>query len=177
MPSRRPVPNHAHAPLRRFVRRFQRVELLQGFAMNEQARRTCSPNRVRSPTGRPFASGCSPPRLAAARLPSATHDATSCGGDFHPVDTTRSRTHSFPAPRSGDRESSEMQAVALDSRSVLRPAGNDTTESGGFCEVRGAILGRRDADLIEAGLNEGAASFARLGYGDCIFCLPPDRII
>jgi hypothetical protein len=50
-------------------------------------------------------------------------------------------------------------------------------ESGGFCEVRGAILGRRDADLIEAGLNEGAASFARLGYGDCIFCSPPDRII
>src|SRR3954454_7529260 len=31
-----------------------------------------------------------------------------------------------------------------------------TSESGGFCEVRGAIFGRRDADLIEAGLNEAA---------------------
>jgi hypothetical protein len=33
---------------------------------------------------------------------------------------------------------------------------NGFKESGGFCEVRGAILGHGSADLIEAGLNEGA---------------------
>ena len=42
------------------------------FAMNEQARHCTPPNRVRSPTGCSFASGCSPPRLAATQLPSAT---------------------------------------------------------------------------------------------------------
>ena len=40
--------------------------------MNEQARRCSPPNRVRYPTDRQFASGCSPPRLAATQLPSAT---------------------------------------------------------------------------------------------------------
>ena len=35
---------------------------------------------------------------------------------------------------------------------------------------RRAIEGFGDpGDLIEAGLNEGAAGFARWGYGDCIF--------
>ena len=35
---------------------------------------------------------------------------------------------------------------------------------------RRAIEGFGDPwDLIEAGLNEGAAGFARWGYGDCIF--------
>jgi hypothetical protein len=40
--------------------------------MNEQARRSSPPNRVRYPTDRQFASGCSPPRLGATQLPSAT---------------------------------------------------------------------------------------------------------
>jgi len=40
--------------------------------MNEQARRSSPPNRVRYPTDRQFALGCSPPRLAATQLPSAT---------------------------------------------------------------------------------------------------------
>ena len=56
-------------------------------------------------------------------------------------------------------------------------SGKSAGESGGFCEVCGVILGRRDADLIEAGLNEGAGRFARLGYGDCMFFLPPDRVV
>ena len=42
------------------------------FAMNEQARRHTPPNRVRYPADRQFASSCSPPRLAATQLPSAT---------------------------------------------------------------------------------------------------------
>ena len=43
-----------------------------GFATNEQARPCTSPKRIRHPTGCPFASGCSPPRIAATQLPSAT---------------------------------------------------------------------------------------------------------
>jgi hypothetical protein len=41
-------------------------------------------------------------------------------------------------------------------------------ESGGFCEVREAMmLTCRDADVIEAGLNEGAGSFASMGKALC----------
>src|SRR5262249_16982277 len=40
--------------------------------MNEQAHRSSPPNRVRPPTDQQFASGCSPPRLTATQLPSAT---------------------------------------------------------------------------------------------------------
>src|SRR5438128_7454630 len=40
--------------------------------MNEQARRSSPPNRVRSPTDRQFASGCSPRRFGPTQLPSAT---------------------------------------------------------------------------------------------------------
>jgi hypothetical protein len=40
--------------------------------MNEQARRNAPPKRVRLTTDRQFASGCSPPRLTATQLPSAT---------------------------------------------------------------------------------------------------------
>ena len=40
--------------------------------MNEQARRSSPPNRVRYPTDQLFASGCSPPCLGATQLPSAT---------------------------------------------------------------------------------------------------------
>src|SRR5262245_11217833 len=40
--------------------------------MNEQAHRSSPPNRVRPPTDQQFASSCSPPRLTATQLPSAT---------------------------------------------------------------------------------------------------------
>ncbi len=43
-----------------------------GLALESQARRSFPPNRVRSPTDRQFASRCSPPRLAATQLRSAT---------------------------------------------------------------------------------------------------------
>ena len=43
----------------------QRDQRVSDFAMNEQARRSSPPNRVRYPTDRRFASGCSPPRLGA----------------------------------------------------------------------------------------------------------------
>ena len=70
-----------------------------GFAMNEQARRTMPPKRVRHPAGCSFASSCSPPRIAATQLPSATCATTSHRTDFHPPDKTASQTHSFPRKR------------------------------------------------------------------------------
>src|SRR5262245_7395226 len=62
--------------------------------MHEQARHDTPPNRVRPPAGYPFASGCSPPRLTATQLPSATYAVTSHGMDFHHADRADSRTHS-----------------------------------------------------------------------------------
>jgi hypothetical protein len=56
----------------RFDRHRQRDHLIPGFTMNEEARRTAPPKRVRFTTDRKFASGCFPPRLAATQLPSAT---------------------------------------------------------------------------------------------------------
>ena len=61
----RGLPGHRFPPR-------QRVQRFSDFAMNEQARRSSPPNRVRHPTDRQFASGCSPPRFTATQLPSAT---------------------------------------------------------------------------------------------------------
>jgi hypothetical protein len=74
---------------------LQRDRFVPGFAMNEQARRSTPPKRVRYPTDRQFASGCSPPRLTATQLPSATRLVTYPGTDFHRADVRhRGRTHS-----------------------------------------------------------------------------------
>ena len=56
------------------------------FAIYPQARRYVRPNRVRHPTDCEFASGCSPPRLMATQLPSATGSGHLPEGDFHPSD-------------------------------------------------------------------------------------------
>ena len=50
----------------------QRTGRVSDFALEEQARRHTPPNRVRHPADCQFASSCSPPRLAATQLPSAT---------------------------------------------------------------------------------------------------------
>ena len=70
-----------------------RAQRFSDFAMNEQARHSSPPNRVRSPTDQLFASGCSPPRLAATQLPSATRGQTLLGEEFHLADTTTSQAH------------------------------------------------------------------------------------
>jgi len=56
------------------------------FAIYPQARRNVRLNRVRHPTDCEFASGCSPPRLMATQLPSATGSRHLPEGDFHPSD-------------------------------------------------------------------------------------------
>jgi hypothetical protein len=55
-----------------------------GFTLHEEARRTTRPNRVRYPTDCIFASGCSPPRLTATQLPSATEIGHNLGGGLSP---------------------------------------------------------------------------------------------
>ena len=49
---------------------------------------------IRTPTGQQFASSCSPPRLAATQLPSASrgHSKTR-GRDIHPANLAHSRAH------------------------------------------------------------------------------------
>jgi len=63
------------------------------FALSPQARRYVRPNRVRHPTGCMFASGCSPPRLTAAQLPSTTGLGHRPKGDFHPLNRACSQAH------------------------------------------------------------------------------------
>src|SRR5712691_2164949 len=103
-PSGHPVPNHVARPDVTCLspRASDRSLAVPGFATHEQARRYVPPNRVRHPTGCPFASGCSPPRLgatpllrpSATQLPSATYAVTSHGTDSHHADQTDCRTHS-----------------------------------------------------------------------------------
>ena len=70
-----------------------RVQRFSDFALESQARRSSPPNRVRHPTDRPFALGCSPPRFAATQLPSATEFVAYSDTDFHRVDVAPSRAH------------------------------------------------------------------------------------
>ena len=52
----------------------QRAQRFSDFAMNEQARRSSPPNRVRSPTDRQFASGLPVPSTADRLLPTSPYD-------------------------------------------------------------------------------------------------------
>ena len=74
----------------------QRDQRVSDFAMSEQARRSSPPNRVRHPTDRQFASGCSPPRRTMTRDDAVTfgygavaHSDT----DFHRAGLAPSRAH------------------------------------------------------------------------------------
>jgi len=111
LPSEHPAPNHVARPnVALSVTSARPADLTaRGFAMHEQARRATPPNRVRHPAGCSFASSCSPPRLAATQLPSASCVVTSHDVDSHHADRTTSRTHSCPAnaghPVNGARRS------------------------------------------------------------------------
>jgi hypothetical protein len=96
LPSGHPAPTHVMPPNITFLspRASGRFLADPGFATNEQARHCTPPNRVRHPAGCPFASGCSPPRLAATQLPSATCAVTSHDTDLHRADKRPvGRTH------------------------------------------------------------------------------------
>src|SRR5271170_4195855 len=98
-------PQPRYAPERRFHSRLNALDgsYDPGFATNEQARRAMPPKRVRHPTGCSFASSCSPPRIAATQLPSATCVTTSHRTDSHPPDKATSQTHSFPRKRESNK--------------------------------------------------------------------------
>jgi len=103
-PSMHSVTNHLTRPVIAFTLPAQRDRLpgiISGldFTLNEQARRNVRPNRVRHPTDCMFASGCSPPRLTATQLPSATRTGHLLGKDFHFTDRACFQAHS--SPRSG----------------------------------------------------------------------------
>ena len=71
-PSRRSASTHVMQTRYRFTRHNQRTGRVSDFAMRMQARRHTPPNRVRFTADRQFASSCSPLRLAATQLLSAT---------------------------------------------------------------------------------------------------------
>ena len=64
-PTTRCVPTSLSTPA-------QRVGCVSGFALSQEARHALPAESGSSPADRQFASGCSPPRLAATQLPSAT---------------------------------------------------------------------------------------------------------
>ena len=89
------------------------------FTLNPQARRYARPNRVPHRTDCMFASGCSPPRLTATQLPSATGSGHLPEGDFHPSDRACSQAHGFrlEACRNDDGVLRKTFMVHCDARS------------------------------------------------------------
>jgi len=88
----RGLPGHRFPPR-------QRDQRVSDFTMNEQARRSSPPNRVRHPTDRQFASGCSPPRLGADAVTFGYGVVAYSDTDFHRADVAPSRAHSFRPSR------------------------------------------------------------------------------
>jgi hypothetical protein len=71
----------------------QRVQRFSDFALQSQARRSSPPNRVRLPTDRQFASGCSPRRLGANAVTFGYGVVAYSDTDFHRANVTPSRAH------------------------------------------------------------------------------------
>lgn len=82
----------------------QRVGCVSGFALSQEARHALPAESGSSPADRQFASGCSPPRLAATQLPSAIGRGHPPREDFHLSDRACSQAHSFPHVTGGNPE-------------------------------------------------------------------------
>ena len=123
----------------------QRDPRVSDFAMNEQARRSSPPNRVRYPTDRQFASGCSPRRFGPTQLPSASEFVASSDTDLHCADVAPSRAHSFPRTR---ESRFVLCRISLDTRpsTLLRT---------GFRGYDGTSRLVRSADHPRTGIFEG----------------------
>jgi hypothetical protein len=65
-------PQPRDVPVHRFTRHFSVYGEFQASPYPSRLAADIPPNQVRHPTDRQFASGCSPPRLTATQLPSAT---------------------------------------------------------------------------------------------------------
>ena len=90
-PSFRPQPRDALN--HRFRRHFSVVNQFQASPSPSRLAANIPPNRVRCPTDRQFASGCSPPRLTATPLPSATESVAYSDTDLHRADETPLRAY------------------------------------------------------------------------------------
>ena len=88
----------------------QRHRLLPGFATNEQARHEITPKQVRYPTDCQFASRCSPPRLAATQLRSAS-ELRPAPARTSTVPTKRPRGAHSPPRKPGGEGSSALARV------------------------------------------------------------------
>jgi hypothetical protein len=80
-PSRHSDPNHAIRPMVA-LSVASAPSVIQGFAIIQQARHGFTPIQVRAPTDWQFASSCSPLRLSATQLPSATKSRLTLTGTF-----------------------------------------------------------------------------------------------
>src|SRR5436190_5711966 len=101
LPSGHPIPTHVVCLERRFRSHLSASNgPSTGSRLRQpsRARQHTPPNRVRHPTGYPFASGYFPPRLAATQLPSASCNVTSHGQDLHLTDKAYSRTYERGRP-------------------------------------------------------------------------------
>ena len=74
-------PNHAIRPMDA-LSVASAPSVIQGFALIQQARHGFTPKQVRAPTDWQFASSCSPPRLSAKQLLSATKSRLTLTGTF-----------------------------------------------------------------------------------------------
>jgi len=103
------------------------------FTLGMEARRNARPKRVRFTTDCKFASGCSPPRLAATQLPSATGSGHLPREDLHLSDRACSQAHIPPAKpeawktmdlskRLAVLDSSENIRMVFDYRAIVIPA-------------------------------------------------------
>jgi hypothetical protein len=88
------------APARARHPRSSGSERQLGFAVGVQARHRHRPNQVRHPADWSFTSGGSPPRLAAAQLPSVPGFRPNPDGDLHPAVSSRAQAHT-PAASCG----------------------------------------------------------------------------
>ena len=113
-PSQHSAPSHVACPGIALHATNQRTGRVSDFALEEQARRHTPPNRVRHPADCQFASSCSPPRLAATQLPSATGSWLTLARTLTVlVSRLHGRTHSRL-----DRESVTLRHSRLDRESM-----------------------------------------------------------
>jgi hypothetical protein len=107
-PSLHSVTNHPTCPSVASMLPTQRRRLPEfgvpglGFTFSEEARRYVRPKRVRFTTDCWFASGCSPPRLAATQLPLTIGSGHLPREDLHLSDRACSQAHS-PRRKPGSR--------------------------------------------------------------------------
>ena len=127
-------PQPRDGPERRFRSRLNALDgsCDPGFAMNEQARRTMPPKRVRHPAGCSFASSCSPPRIAATKLPSATCATTSHRMDSHLTRQHHRRTHSRESGNPGGHAARPARVAPFCNRAGGPSVGRSRTPHGPF---------------------------------------------